>query len=253
MLSRVNSRTIRTRGLAKNVQTRTRNLRSQKQFMTTKLAKPCFKTGREATWVLEDVGREIVTEVQFYEKESKGKKKQKNASFQSDKSMEVVDCIQDGSPKAVKTVKFETQLETGPATLRVKKAYRGLKSAIKARNQKMRKIKNRDGAGTANGFYQNCTQSTSLFTSKSTKRMQKKAKLLKQDSSTTDFSRPSSVTSMFTACSTGIVSHRFGPKAEQPVPTLPDYERELTRSIENHLYISEAPRVGFSQKNTGKY
>ena len=93
-------------------------------------------------------------------------------------------------------------------------------------------------------------RSTKLYATLSSRKVAKQYEdypsLSKQDSRTTDLSRPSSVTSLFTACSTGFpaLSQKFGLNSELINPhksesqlTDPLKNREVVQCIEETLYL----------------
>lgn len=131
--------------------------------------------------------------------------------------MEIVDGIVESSPKVAKTVKFEQSLES-PRKEKSKRQQRsksGLRSCLSNKDYKNKPLRATNSPSK--------TKTSNDLMRKNLQRSQKLAKQLESclklgdDSRKLDYSRPSSVTSLFTACSTGnhVYTHKFGPSVDQ--------------------------------------
>lgn len=237
----------------------TRNLRNRNRIADSREEHSNFKLS-------DFLDKEIITEIQYRQHTLPDREVVTSITDRKlDRSMEIVDSIVTSNDKVVKTVKFEEEVHR-EIVAKSHKNYLG-KSAIKScRNSKIKVNRALKGSNSRKRVVS--ARSGKLYSAFSSRKVAKQGEdypsLSKQDSRTTDYSRPSSVTSLFTACSTGFpaLSQKFGLNSEMmnrhksdSKPVDPLKNREVVQCIAESLYLpnghqgrSERP----SKKNLSK-
>jgi hypothetical protein len=210
-------------------------------------------SSRQSLWFSGDVGKEVIHEIQndyFWKRQPLAKRE-----YLRVKSIDTAVGVSQitGKRKTVKTVKFEQHIEAGISsdTNKGKHDFKELRDFIQGRSMS----KTRTNANLIDPSTLKGVQKGSKLSSFINKKITKKAQQSKQSDKfyrKSDYSRPSSVTSIFTACSIGntAYSHRFGPSNEvmnhvrsESQTFKNDLEREIVLWIEENLFISHPKPV----------
>lgn len=248
---------LRQKLLKATTQRLNRNLRNRNRKVTSKREHSNLKLD-------EILGKEIVTQVQYNSQNQFPREIVRTVQpLYEDKVMQVVEII-DESPRLVKTVKFEQYLDADivPKSTKNKSSLQNLRSYLKTKRTykgSSRRSRSRQSLSSR----RSSKPKAILGQARIVKQVEKHLKLFKDDSRN-EYSRPNSVTSLFTACSAGNLTntHKFGSNFDL-INTMKDDtlsslgEREVVECIEDtylptgHQVRNEHPPLRTRSKTRG--